>query len=44
MDESIEIIILRFYSDQGESTIIKDNLAEKTYSSTAPIIQQNDDY
>ncbi len=33
-----------FYSDQGEGTIIKVNLAEKTCRSTAPIRQETDVY
>jgi hypothetical protein len=44
MEESIEIIIFLFYSDQGEGTVIKVNLAEKTGSSTAPIRQETDGY
>ena len=40
MDESITILILPFYLDQGEVTI---SFAEKTCSSTAPFGQETND-
>lgn len=48
MEDSIAIIILLFYSDQGEVTTVKVSLAEKKnvqqQFSTAPIRQETDDY